>query len=259
MSNGGDRLPADDRELAAVVLRARIRRVLLRERCEVAAGLDHVVDLVGLRLRLDEDVAHVPALGLGVLALVLLVVLRDVGVRDLGILRDRVVDLLRQQLRLDVGPEALLRVALLLQLLVELRLAAAEGLLLDLVDPGVDLLVRHRQLELRGPVVVLGALNEERDSLRLQRLVLGRACLRECPLLRLVGRLRPGEEPLQIRLRHRHSVDDGNCVAGDGLITAAAGGRDEHDEGNERSNSNAGGLHERRLSCRRGGNETVNV
>src|SRR4029078_9245040 len=95
---------------------------------------------------------------------------------------------------------ALLGVALLLQLLVELRLAATEGLLLDLLDPSGDLLVRHRQLEFLGPVVVLGALDEESGSLRLQRLELGRAGLRERPLLRLVGRLRPGQEPFQVRL-----------------------------------------------------------
>ena len=56
------------------------------------------------------------------------------------------------------------------------------------------------------------------------------------------------DQPIQIGLRHRHSIDNRNGIARDGLIIAATGGRDEHDEGNEGSNDNAGGLHERRHS-----------
>ena len=78
-------LPAlRDRELAARVLRARVGRVLLRERREARAALELLVDLVGERLLLDEDVADVAALGLDVLRLVLLVVVRDVLCRRPG-------------------------------------------------------------------------------------------------------------------------------------------------------------------------------
>ena len=118
-----------------------------------------------------------------------------------------------------------------------------------------------RQLELRGPVVVLGALDEEGDGLRLQRLVLGRAGLREGPLLGLVGLLRPGEQRVELRLRDRRAVDDGDRVRGNALVRCcSAGGRDEHGEGNEDGDCDASGLHVKEGSLVGvAGAETLNV
>ena len=83
--------------------------------------------------------------------------------------------------------------------------------------------------------VVLRALDEEGDGLRLERLVLGRAGLREGPLLRLVRLLRPRQQRVELGLRDRGPVDDGDGVRRDALVVAAAaaGGRDEHGEGDE--------------------------
>ena len=91
----GHRLPARDGQLAARALRGRVGRVLLRERREVGAVLELGVQVVGLLLRLDEDVADVAALGLLVLRLVLVVVGLDLLVADLDVLGDLLEDLLR--------------------------------------------------------------------------------------------------------------------------------------------------------------------
>src|SRR5205823_1810870 len=66
-----DRLALRDRELAAQLLRARVLRVLLRERGEVGAVLNLRVERVGERLALDQDVRNVSLLRRAVLRLVL--------------------------------------------------------------------------------------------------------------------------------------------------------------------------------------------
>jgi hypothetical protein len=107
------------RELAAVLGRRGVGRVLLGERGELArVRLQLRVDLVGLLLRLDEDVADVAALRLRrrrVLLLVLVVVALDLVVRDLDILGDLLEDLLADQLELDPLPDLLIGEALLLE------------------------------------------------------------------------------------------------------------------------------------------------
>ncbi len=90
-------------------------------------------------------------LGHGVVRLVLLVVRLDVGVRDLHVVGDLVVDPLREELRADVLAQRRLGVALVLEALLELRLAPAEVLLLHLVDLLRDLRVRHLDAELAPP------------------------------------------------------------------------------------------------------------
>ena len=68
------------------------------------------------------------------------------------------------------------------------------------------------------------------DGLVLERLVLGRAGLREVALLRGVGRLRARQELVERRLRDRGAVDDGDRVGRD-LVGVAAACGDERDSG----------------------------
>ena len=57
------------------------------------------------------------------------------------------------------------------------------------------------------------------------------------------------EERVELGLRDRGSVDDGDSVRRDGLVAASAGGRHQHSEGDEDGEGDAGGLHgERTLS-----------
>ena len=235
-------------------------RVLLRERGEVAAGLDLGVDLVGQRLLLDEDVADVAALGHHVLLLVVRVVLLHLGVGDGDRLRHLVVDLLGDELRLDVAAERLRRVALDLELGVELRLVAGEVLLLDLVDASLDLLVRDGELALVRLLGVLGALDEKRDGLALQRLVLAGAGLRERALLGGVGLLRAIDQRVEAHRRDRCPVDCGNGILRDGFVAAAAPGRHEHGGCDEEGQGDANrALHESQALRGRGGLRTPDV
>src|SRR3954469_11432755 len=99
-----DRLTLRDGELAAVVLRARVLRELLREgapRLRVA-GLQLRVDRVGAALRLDEDVTDVAGLGLRVELGVRDVVVVNLTVVDLHVVRDLLEDRLGDELCADV-------------------------------------------------------------------------------------------------------------------------------------------------------------
>ena len=126
--------------------------------------------------------------------------------------------------------QARLGVALVLEALLELRLAAGEVLLLDLFDLLRDLLVGHVDAQLVGLARVLLALDEVGDRLGLQRLVVRRPGLREVALLRGVGLLRPREQPVERGPRDRGAVDDRDGIGRD-LVRAAAAGGDESDSG----------------------------
>ena len=230
-----DRLAAGNRELAALVLRARVLRVLLGELREVRAVLDLRVQLVGERLLRDEDVADVAALRRAVLRLVLVVVVLDLLVGDLHVLGDLLEDPLLDELRADVAANLLVGEALLLELLLVALLVAGEVLLLDLLEPVLDLLVADVDVELVGLLLELRALHEELDGLVLEHVVLGGPDLREGALLGLVALLRLADQPVELGLRDRVAVDDGDRVAWHALVvvTAAAtcdGKRGEHEQ-----------------------------
>jgi hypothetical protein len=199
------------------------------------------VELVGLRLRLDEDVTNVARLGDRVLVLVLVVVLLQVGVGDLDVVRDVLVDLLGDQLGLDVLPEGSDGVPLRGEARLELLLVVLEVLLLDLVDLLLDLGVGDLDPEVVGLLAVLRALNQVRDRLVLQRLELRRAGLRELALLRRVRLLDARDELVEVGLRDRGAIDDGDRVGRDLVGVAAAGG----DDGDSRESG--GGEQERAL------------
>ena len=123
-----------------------------------------------------------------------------------------------------------LGVALVLEALLELLLVVREVLLLDLVDLLRDLRVGDVDAELLALARVLLALDEERDRLGLERLVLGRPGLREGALLRGVGLLRARQELVEGRPLDVGAVDDGDGVGRD-LVGVAAPGGDERERG----------------------------
>ena len=75
---------------------------------------------------------------------------------------------------------------------------------------------------------VLLALDEVRDGLVLERLVLGRARLWELALLRGVGLLRAREQLLEGAPGDGRAVDHGDGVGRDLVGVAAAGGDEGH-------------------------------
>ncbi len=241
---GRDRLALGDRELAAAVLRARVERLLLRDRREVGTRAQLVVDLRRLGLRLDEDVSDLARLGRRVIRLVLRVVLVDVGRTHLDVLAHVVEELLGEDLGPNVDLERIEGVALTLELLRERRLVALEDVLLHLGDPLVDVLVGDRDLQLVGFALVLDPLDEVRDRLRLQGLVFGRAGLREFALVRLVGQLHPGGELVELLFRDLLAVDRGDgALRHIAAASATAGGEQDRDGGQEQS-ERANWLHE---------------
>ena len=194
----------------------------------------------------DEDVAHVARLGRPVLRLVLRVVREDLLVGHLHALRDLVEDLLRERrhrerlLAVLLGGEALR-----LERLLVLGALAVEAGLDELLLGLVDVLVGHRDAELVGRLPELLELDEVRDVLRLDALVLGRSGLRELLLLRLVALLRLRDELVEVVLRDLRAVDDGDRSRGDAVGAAAARRRDERQRGEEDSESDAREGHER--------------
>src|SRR5581483_6963690 len=97
---------------------------------------------------------------------------------------------LRQDLRLDVVADPLLGAALRGERGPELLVVPLKVLLLELVDPRLHVLVGDDDAEVLALLRELGPLDEELDDLTLERLVVGRARLREGSLLQLVGGLR---------------------------------------------------------------------
>ena len=87
----------DGRQLAALRLGLLVVRVLLGHGLEGLAALQRLLGLLGLRLLLRPDDAHVTPLGLGEARLVLVVVGLDLGVADLVLaLDDLLADLRRR-------------------------------------------------------------------------------------------------------------------------------------------------------------------
>src|SRR5437660_3150066 len=113
-----DHLPAAEvAQLAALVLGRRIGRVLLRQRVPVAAGLHLRQHLLRGVLVGDQDMARLHLLGLVEHRVVLVEVRLDVALADVDLRRER---LLEDDLALEDVLDVLLRVALLLDDLLEL-------------------------------------------------------------------------------------------------------------------------------------------
>ena len=250
-----DKAAADVRELAAVRSRAGVGGVLLGELGEVGTVLKLLIELVGLLLLVDQDVRDVAALGLGELVLVLVVVRVDFLVGHRLALRDLREELLRDELRAQIGQDVCLGDRLLLELRPVLRVVAVEELLLQLREPGVDFLIRHRDPESLRLSRELDPLDQEIDGLVLQLLVLGRAGGGKLPLLRLVGRLGLGEETVELGPGHGRLIDDRHGVRGNGdrartlgvvtVVPAAAARRRERDHrAHEEQEKPAGGVHD---------------
>ena len=97
--------------------------------------------------------------------------------------------------------------------------------------------------EIRGLLLVLDALHEEGHRLVLQRLVLGRAGLRELALLALVGRLGEHHQVVEIAAGDLLAVHHGDGVVGDGLVAPAAPGGDGDPEGEDEQGKQARDVH----------------
>ncbi len=195
--------------------------------------------LVGERLLLDEDVAHVTARRLHVLLLVLLVVRVDVLVRDVDARGDLLVDLVLDDARADVVTDLVDREVLLLELGRELLLArcvalaalaapaaaaTTEVLRLDRRKLLVDVRLRDLQAQLVGFLLELGALHEELHRLLAKGDVLRGPRGRELLLVRLVVLLRLVDQPVELVLRDRLVADDRDVVRADCLLVTPAAG-----------------------------------
>ena len=123
------------------------------------------------------------------------------------------------------------RISLLGQgLLVALVVVAVE-LLLQPLDALVDVLVAHLDAHLFGFLRELGALEEERDRLRLELFVLEAPGLGEGTLLRRVGLLGAVHERVELLLRHLLRAGDGDIVRAElcGRFASAAACGDERE------------------------------
>src|SRR4051812_5519157 len=249
------------RQPAALRLRRRVGRVLLRDLRPRRARLDRLERGVGLRLLRREHDLQVARLGLREALLVLVVVVLDRGVGDGRlVLHDALLELVREHGELHAEEQVALGLARGLEELPVVGLLR-ERLLLLLLEGRLDLLVGSRDLALGGllrqplrrdqelqrllvdAVVLLLALRFERlrvglrHALRQRQLLLGRDALREVRRVRrddlaglLAGALRlllhRGEEPvLVLGLRDLHVADLGDGVRGH--VVAAATRRDE--------------------------------
>src|SRR4051812_30252177 len=249
------------RQPAALRLRRRVGRVLLRDLRPRRAGLDRLERGVGLRLLGGEHDLEVTRLGLREALLVLVVVVLDRGVGDGRlVLDDALLKLVREHGELHAEEQIALGLAGGLEELLVVGLLR-ERLLLLLLERRPDLLVGGRDVPLRGllgeplrrdqelqrllvdAVVLLLALGLEglgvglRHALRERLLLLRGDALREVgrigrdDLVGLLARalrllLHRGEEPvLVLRLRDLHVADLGDGVRGD--VVAAATGRDD--------------------------------
>src|SRR5581483_5677702 len=228
----GHVLPLLRRELAADRLGARVLRVALGELREVGA----VRDLRADRLReralplADEDLLHLARRR--VVALVRDVVRVDVLVRGLHVGGDLVEEALREELHADLLADRGVRVALLDERLPVALVAAAEVLLLDLVELRLHVLVGHPHAELRGLDLELRVLHEQRDDLRPEVGVLRRPRLRE--LLPLRGEALPLllHQLVERRLRHVPVGDDGDVGRAELRASAPAAAGDERGQRN---------------------------
>ena len=131
-----------------------------------------------------------------------------------------------------------LGVPLFLDLREVLFLAAREVLLLHLSDACVDLGIGHLDAHCGGFLVELGLLDEQRDHVVTDCLVVRRPLLRERLTLLLVGDLRPRKQVVHGGQRDVLGADDCN-VAGRqlGAATAAAAAGEQargQDDENER-------------------------
>jgi len=173
---------------------------------------------------------------------VLVVVVLDLAVGDGHVARHLRLHLLADQRQLDPGADLLVGEALLLQrslvALLDLRLGgrrltgrAAVVLLLDLVEPVVDVLVRDVDPELLGLLLVLARRDQELRHVRAQVGELDRAGLRERMVRRLVVRLRLLHQGVPIRLRDRAVAHDRNVVTRHAARPAATAGGDDEYEG----------------------------
>src|SRR5262245_39940983 len=134
-----------DAELAAVLRRARVLRVLLRQRREALPVLELRLDLVCERLAVDEDVPDLAGLRSRVGRRVLVVVVLCVGRGDVGARGHLLLELLAEERRADVVLlEICERDVVRLQRVLELLLVAVVVRLLDVVEVLGDVLVRHR-------------------------------------------------------------------------------------------------------------------
>ena len=160
-----NRLAPHDRQLAALVLRARVGRVFLGEGGEVGLRLqarrrrpaELRVDRVRKRLLLHQDVRDVPRLGSRIDLRVLVVVGLDLVLADRDPRGDLLRDPLLDQLRADPLTDFLVGQPLLLQRGAVLLLAATEVLLLDLLEAALDLCVGDGDAEHLRLLLVLGA------------------------------------------------------------------------------------------------------
>ena len=111
-------------------------------------------------------------------------------------------------------------------------------MLLQLLEPLVDLLVGDLDVHLLGHLLELGAPDEVLEALGLQVLVLGRAGLGEVALLLLRARPRLGDQSVELLLRDLLVADDRDGVLRHvlgGAVAAAATGESEGGEyGRER-------------------------
>ena len=151
---------------------------------------------------------------------------------------DRAGDLLEELLGDDLGAHLLfrlvLREALLCERLLVAILAAPVELLLQLLDALVDLRVGDLDAPVRGLLRELGALDEERDRLTLQLLVLGGTGFRKGPLLRLVALLRASHQRLELVLGHLRRADHGHITGPEGRARGAAAAGDDKRKRDER-------------------------
>ena len=209
------------------------------------------MDLVGLRLRLDEDVPDLPRGRLLELRLVLVVVGLNVLVGDLDFARDLLEDLLGKQPGMERGEHLLLRLAGLLELRLVGLVVAVEVLVLELVEALVDLLVRHGDVALLGRELVLGLLDKVADDRGAKLRELGRSGRGELLSLSFALLLRGREQPVVFGLRNLTVPDERNRIRGHvgGLavvvVPAASGGRDREGERSEKSDETSPKRHGR--------------
>ena len=186
------------------------------------------------------DVAR---LGLLVELQVLLVVARDVAVRDLDAARDLLVDPFREELRPDDDVAHVLE-GQPLGLRLRLEVLRPAELLLELGVAVGHLLVGDRDAELLRLLLQLLELDEERERRLLDLLELRRPRLRPRTVLLRVAALRAGHREVEGGPRDRVAVHDGHRVGGHlrgAAASAAACGRER--EENEEWNGDAEGSH----------------
>ena len=182
---------------------------------------------------------------------VLLVVRDDLPVFDLQILRHRVEELLREEGGANRLLERLEGEALVVQrLLGRLAVAVIAGLD-ELLDFLVHVLLGDLEPELRRLLLELLPLDEERDVLGLDVLVLGSPDLRELLLLRLVGLLRALDQLVELGTGDLGAVDDRDRFLRD--VAAAAAARRREDDEAERDERGVRCVSARAVSYSRGG------